>query len=227
MNATLLLRLAAPLQSWGYDSKFERRTTGREPTKSGAIGMVAAALGRGRDDSIDDLAALKFGVRIDQPGQMLRDFHTAEHKPKAPPYVTLRFYLMDAVFLAGFEGDAKFLEVLEAAINSPVFPLFLGRRSCPPEGRMVLGIREKHLQAALSEESWQAGEWYQKLAKEGERRLTLVLDGDDGGDMLRRDVPVSFSQKHRRYSYRYINDKAGAVTINVNKVTRHDAFEQI
>ena len=43
--ATLLLRLAAPLQAWGADSKFETRKTGREPTKSGVIGLLAAALG--------------------------------------------------------------------------------------------------------------------------------------------------------------------------------------
>ena len=36
--ATLLLRLAAPLQSWGSDSKFETRKTDREPTKSGVVG---------------------------------------------------------------------------------------------------------------------------------------------------------------------------------------------
>ena len=38
--ATLLLRLAAPLQAWGADSKFETRKTGREPTKSGVIGLL-------------------------------------------------------------------------------------------------------------------------------------------------------------------------------------------
>lgn len=43
--ATLLLRLAAPLQSWGSDSKFETRKTDREPTKSGVVGLLAAALG--------------------------------------------------------------------------------------------------------------------------------------------------------------------------------------
>ena len=41
--ATLLLRLAAPLQSWGSGSKFNIRSTEREPTKSGVIGMIAAA----------------------------------------------------------------------------------------------------------------------------------------------------------------------------------------
>ena len=38
--ATLLLRLAAPLQAWGSDSKFETRKTNREPTKSGVIGLL-------------------------------------------------------------------------------------------------------------------------------------------------------------------------------------------
>ena len=47
--ATLLLRLAAPLQAWGADSKFEPRKTAREPTKSGVIGLLAAALGLRRD----------------------------------------------------------------------------------------------------------------------------------------------------------------------------------
>ena len=41
--STLLLRLAAPLQAWGTASKFERRRTQREPSKSGVIGMLAAA----------------------------------------------------------------------------------------------------------------------------------------------------------------------------------------
>ena len=45
--STLLLRLAGPMQSWGTDSKFDVRRTGREPSKSGVIGLVAAALGIG------------------------------------------------------------------------------------------------------------------------------------------------------------------------------------
>ena len=67
--STLLLRLAAPIQSWGID-KFERRGTERIPTKSGVIGLVAAALGRRRNDQIEDLNALRFGVRIDKEGKL-------------------------------------------------------------------------------------------------------------------------------------------------------------
>ena len=68
--ATLLLRLAAPLQAWGADSKFETRKTNREPTKSGVIGLLAAALGLRRDESegLARLTGLRFGVRVEREG---------------------------------------------------------------------------------------------------------------------------------------------------------------
>ena len=71
--ATLLLRLAAPLQAWGADSKFETRKTGREPTKSGVIGLLAAALGLRRDEreALLRLTGLRFGVRVEREGQLL------------------------------------------------------------------------------------------------------------------------------------------------------------
>lgn len=42
---TILLWLEAPLQSWGYDSKFNRRDTLEFPTKSGVLGLVLCAMG--------------------------------------------------------------------------------------------------------------------------------------------------------------------------------------
>ena len=64
--ATLLLRLAAPLQSWGTDSKFEVRKTGREPTKSGVVGLLATARGIGREEPerLEPLRRLRFAVRV-------------------------------------------------------------------------------------------------------------------------------------------------------------------
>lgn len=126
--ATLLLRLAAPLQSWGSDSKFETRKTDREPTKSGVVGLLAAALGLRRDDTegLARLNGLRFAVRADQEGSLLVDFHTA--KSRDTSYVTYRHYLQDAVFLAGLEsGDEALLRELEAALRHPVYPLYLGR----------------------------------------------------------------------------------------------------
>ncbi len=121
--ATLLLRLAAPLQSWGSDSKFETRKTGREPTKSGVVGLLAAALGLRRDDTegLARLNGLRFAVRADQEGSLLVDFHTA--KSRDTSYVTYRHYLQDAVFLAGLEsGDEALLRELEDALQAPGLP---------------------------------------------------------------------------------------------------------
>ena len=136
--STLLLRLAAPLQAWGTDSKFEVRRTNREPSKSGVIGLLAAALGLRRDADLSKLSALRFGVRVDRNGEVIKDFHMA--KAEKTSYLTYRYYLSDAIFLVGLESeDRSFLEQIERALRNPCFPLFLGRRSCPPT--LPLGAR--------------------------------------------------------------------------------------
>ena len=48
MTATLLLRLQGPMQSWGTTSRFDERDTQLEPSKSGVLGLVCAAIGRDR-----------------------------------------------------------------------------------------------------------------------------------------------------------------------------------
>lgn len=76
--ATVLLRLEGPVQGWGgAGSRWDFRSSEMRPTKSGVIGLVANALGRTYDDPIDDLAALKFGVRADRPGHIEFDYRTA------------------------------------------------------------------------------------------------------------------------------------------------------
>ena len=170
--ATLLLRLAAPLQAWGSDSKFETRKTDREPTKSGVVGLLAAALGLRRDDTegLARLNGLRFAVRADQEGSLLVDFHTA--KSRDTSYVTYRHYLQDAVFLAGLEsGDEALLRELEAALRHPVYPLYLGRRSCPPTLPLCLGIRQGSLLDVLRTEPMQG-------RKPDTGKLRIVADAD-------------------------------------------------
>lgn len=76
--ATVVLRLEGPVQGWGNaESRWDFRATGLRPTKSGVVGLVANALGRTYDDPIDDLAALKFGVRADRPGHVELDYRSA------------------------------------------------------------------------------------------------------------------------------------------------------
>ncbi|MER6911336.1 type I-E CRISPR-associated protein Cas5/CasD [Streptomyces sp. NPDC000594] len=175
-EAVLLLRLAGPLQSWGSRSAFNSRQTGSEPTKSGVIGLLAAADGRPRGADIADLRALRLGIRVDQPGTLLRDYHIASdhrgvplpqtgvsakgiQRPTSPAkytHVTTRHYLQDAVFLAALEGDRALLRLLHAAVRAPAFPLALGRRSCVPVQPVALGIHEGTLAPVLGAHPWTA-----------------------------------------------------------------------
>lgn len=153
----LLLRFAGPLQSWGERSHFNERDTARFPTRSGVIGLLAAALGRHRDANLDDLSRLSITVRADRPGVLLRDLHTvggglpakatvttAEGKKRSGDTGTLlthRTYLADAAFTLALtpDDDPAVLARTANALIMPRWPLYLGRRSCPPEGPLLLG----------------------------------------------------------------------------------------
>lgn len=108
---TLLLRLVGPMQSWGTTSRFDQRDTGKEPSKSGVIGLVAAALGIDRENwtDLEPLTHLSMGVRHDRSGVPRRDYQTAQriisadHSKLHETAVTTRDYLADAAFLVGFE----------------------------------------------------------------------------------------------------------------------------
>ena len=223
--AVLLLRLAAPLQSWGAESKFETRRTLGFPTKSGVTGLLAAALGYSREEPLDRLNALRFGIRVDREGELLRDYHIA--KSEKHSYITNRYYLSDAVFLAGVESeDAAFLDELADALKHPAFPLFLGRRAYPPTMPLVLGIREADLLTALQNEPWLLSGWRQKRSQESDRKLRILTDGA-AGDSVLRDVPVSFSPVQRRFTWRNVKEQ-GYVTAQAPDVqTEHDAFGEV
>ncbi|NEA08175.1 type I-E CRISPR-associated protein Cas5/CasD [Streptomyces sp. SID10692] len=214
--SVLLLRLAGPLQSWGSAARFTRRTTENAPTKSGVVGLLAAAQGRRRDADLSDLAALEFGVRVDQPGTRLRDFHTAHHSDtlKAMP-LSERFYLADAVFVAAVSGEDRLVQRLYEALLEPVFLPYLGRRSCPPSRPVSIAEpMDVGLEQALREARWEASRWYRRKHEADSRRrggpasedvrLNLLLENLPGTvpEMTSRDLPVSFDPRHRRYGLR-------------------------
>lgn len=216
--STLLLRLAAPMQSWGSDSKFDTRMTEREPTKSGVIGLLGAALGIRRDDvdSLKELSALKFGVRVDREGKLLHDFHTAHSEKSA--YVTHRYYLCDAEFLCALESeDEELLKKCEYALKHPVYPLFLGRRSCPPNLPIVKGIRESGLEDSLLNEP------FDRKNSESSFRIVMDTENADRGGALAKDVPVSFSPLKREFGYRKYREKI----VNRGSQTEHDPFAEL
>lgn len=199
--SALLMRLAGPLQSWGSSSRFARRGTEIAPTKSGVIGMLAAAKGIRRTDPLTELLGLEFGVRLDQPGQLTRDFQTAQGAP-----LTNRFYLADAVFLAAVSGERELLTGLDIALRRPQYPLYLGRRSCPPAGTVSLGVHDDTLDGALASWPWLASEWYRRRSART-MRVEIIRDARPGEpiDETFPDDPVSFDPAHRKHTWRAVH----------------------
>lgn len=227
-QSTLVLRLGGPLQSWGDRSMFNRRDTRPEPTKSGVLGLLAAAAGRSREEPPGDLLGLSLGVRVDQPGSLLRDYHTVSdyrgrplpqagvsakglQRPTSPvkmTHVSQRFYLQDAVFLAALQGPADLIEALAHAVGHPAFPLALGRRSCVPSQPLLLGVREAPLEKVLRSEPWQATEtaraaYIRRWGRSATVDLSVTLDDPDGEDVL-NDVPLSFAMRDRQFTSRRV-----------------------
>lgn len=243
--SVLALCLAGPLQAWGSSARFARRTTENSPTKSGVVGLLASALGWPRTKDPSELAALRFGVRVDQPGDRLRDYQTARHLDSNDSMpVSERFYLADAVFVAGLESDDDaLLRRLDDALQTPHFMPYLGRRSCPPSRPLDLGIHPGGLETVLASLEWQASSWYQEQRTRGPwdeeasvpRRvpapLQVFVDTPVGheADGLRRDLPVSFDPLHRTYRMRGISS-GGTVAKNyghTGAVPHHDPMEPL
>ena len=216
---TLLLQCVAPLQSWGTQSNFRVRDTGREPSKSGIIGLLCAALGRSRSDTdtLSDLTRLAMGVRVDLEGQILRDYHTAGQGGLQKGFikadgkglnkgtiVSHRYYIADAMFLVGLAGDKQLLQILHNALANPQWMLFLGRKACPPARPVYLpdGLQDQSLIHALTQYPWLGSDEkkYDELTKNGQQ-LRLVLE-DRSGSEMKRDTPLSFEKGNRHFALR-------------------------
>ncbi len=224
---TLLMRLAGPMQSWGTQSQFRERDTGLEPSKSGVIGLLCAALGRSREESVADLAALTMGVRAEHEGALRRDYQTAggwHHRADAgygvakadgkPGGTVLsdRYYLADADFLVGLSGeDERLLSTLNDVLAAPRWPLCLGRKAFVPAVPVHLpddpardepgGIEEGCVRDVLREYPWLG---YRRPGERKPDQLRLVLESTDGNGARRQDVPVSFALGRREFRVRYV-----------------------
>lgn len=206
---TLLLTLSGPLQAWGSGSRFATRQTESAPTKSGVLGLLAAAQGIRRTEPLTELSGLRFGVRIDQPGRLVRDFQTARSLDgsNAMP-LSHRYFLGDAVFLAALEStDGEFLSRILGHLRRPVFPLYLGRRACPPAGPIPAEIVDASIDEAFERAPWKAAATHREQYRyvpyaEVETRIDAG-EGTQGAERL-RDVPVSFDPAQRAHTWREI-----------------------
>lgn len=236
---TVLLKFSGPLQSWGTSSHFVIRHTDDHPSKSGVIGMIAAGLGCSRDDNktLEWLNKLKFAVRADQYGEILRDYHVAQkYKSNGDldrTYVTNRYYLQDAVFLVALSSDDdELIEAVIDAVKRPYFQQFLGRRALPPAADLFQGVVDGDAITVLKEYPWQAAEWYKRKHHE---KIHIYADSillPEAATRIRNDEAKSFSQKKgrkfnpRREAHIIIDAfPEGANASNIHE--DHDAFGAI
>ena len=205
------------MQSWGTASRFDYRDTGLEPSKSGVLGLLCAALGRDRQQRIDDLAALRMGVRVDREGVLRYDYQTAmdvlradgslERDRRKGTVRSWRYYLADAVFLVGLEGPQRgLLERLQMALANPRWPLYLGRKGYLPSPPVWLpdGLVDAPLEEALAH--------YPPLSEPAPQRYRYALEEPAGAAVpegslatrvRRTDQPLGpFAQ--RRFGDRYV-----------------------
>ncbi len=208
--SVLLMRLTGPMQSWGTRSRFSNRDTGMEPSRSGVIGLLCAALGRPREAPLDDFRPLKMAVRVDREGRLMRDYHTAQNVRRADPtkgtqdtVLSERFYLADADFLVALEGDRAFLERLDAALRRPVWTLFLGRKAFVPSLPVSEGVTDGARIQVLEGRPWRKRHRGEKSPNKPLRGIDEV---DYGAGEPRQDVPLSFISRDRRFGVRHVKD---------------------
>jgi len=190
---TILLRMRAPMMSWGDHSRFTIRDTRSEPTKSAVIGLLCAALGRPRSEAVHDLAALKMGVQINQEGLVQCDYHTVMDSIKSSgikgdTVISQRYYVADADYVVGLEGtDRLFLNTLDAALQTPCWQLYFGRKSFLPSCPVQVGIQELSLEEALRLFPY-------RDRHRRPRTLRYVLEVPNSLD-VRQDVPIDWQRR--------------------------------
>ena len=150
----LIFRLYGPLAAWGDIAVGEYRPSFAHPSKSAILGLLAAALGIRRDESErqkDLTESCLFSVKVDSMGTLLRDYHTTQ-VPSTKRGVTYRTrgseladgklntilssrdYRCDSAYIVAIcvaDGVSYTVHELAAALQKPVFTLYLGRKSCP------------------------------------------------------------------------------------------------
>lgn len=198
---TLLLRLEGPMQSWGFRSRFDYRDTALEPTRSGVIGLICAAMGIARGEPISRFDAIRMGVRVDKEGRPERDYHTALDVIKADgsgtdTAVSRRDYLADASFIVGLESENKtLLDDIAEALRNPEWPLFLGRKAFPL-AVPPLGLADCPKPGTLEDH----------LFSDGSGKRYALEEAD--GERIQHDWPLCFGT--RRFKPRSVTIRYGA-----------------
>lgn len=150
----LLLRLEGPMQAWGRQSHWDLRATDSLPTKSAVVGLIGSAMGLERGDTrlVELGQSVEMAVRVDRAGRRFTDYQTvmgeplmtADGKKREEAIISPRQYLEDASFLVVLAGDSELLDEAARALESPRWPLYLGRRCCVPTRPILMALTDEY-----------------------------------------------------------------------------------
>ncbi|MFD9099342.1 type I-E CRISPR-associated protein Cas5/CasD [Streptomyces collinus] len=221
------MRLAGPLQSWGEHSAFSRnRDTASFPTRSGIIGMCAAAEGIARDDkqALASYQELQFVIRVDRPGKRLIDYHTvgggqpkeltaaaSAGGNKGAAVVTYRHYLADAVFVVAVTGPSPRIATIAEALRQPYWAPYLGRRACIPDEPFLLRSAVHDPVTELRQQVPLSADFARELSADQTLPVTFLWEQEAKAAQPNLDVfaflhdqPVSFAPQGRRHAKRRV-----------------------
>ncbi len=210
----LALRLEGPLQSWGYDSQYNRRSTGLMPTKSAIAGMCCAARGLARGSHVENDFLTSFRVvkmtaiaiprnrnKKELLVRRIQDYHTVQNTKRASGSInkncvlTHRQYLADSSFGVILEGEIALLTEIATDLADPKWGIWLGRKSYVPSAPILAGLRNKlndALQLLIGDKS------IKHFTRQEE-----VENFAEGHDSL-PDAPVSFAIEKRVFAPRRV-----------------------
>ncbi len=218
----LALRLVGPLQSWGFDSQYNRRNTGLIPTKSGIAGICCAALGLSRGSVEEQKFLSSFGAvqmtaiaiprniaKKELPVRRLQDYHTVLNTKTADGknkdcHITHRQYLTDAAFGILLEGDATRLSEIATALANPKWGIWLGRKACIPSAPVLAGLkynRDEALRLLIGGKPLESFTRQEEVENFADGRVSLP------------DTPVSFAIDRRLFSPRRVRTLQGTKNV--------------
>lgn len=188
----LILRLDAPLMSFGGVTVDNYGRSDAFPSTSLVTGLIGNALGydRTEGDRLDALQArVVHAVRVDRAGWPMMDYQTValssddkgwttRGKPEGRgggsadgTHIRERDYWADRIVMValrvkpslGFEG-APDLDRIAAALSEPARPLFIGRKPCLPVSPLLAGrVDAPNAVAAL--EAWPLADGFDDVAR--------------------------------------------------------------
>ncbi|MFW0121586.1 type I-E CRISPR-associated protein Cas5/CasD [Rothia sp. CCM 9419] len=225
MTSSVYLRLAGPLQSWAGESVTGNIVnTGKLPTPSALRGLLAGALGYQRGQWPQWLENVEFTIRVERPVQYTDDFQTINppfgkeklfrrrilplHGKRVSSDTSLSFtpdkrsktaivnrtYLADSEFIVRITAEDK-TEEIDAALRSPQFSTYLGRKAFPAVFPFYLGVGDSDeiskIPTVKRKQRREQRSTVQEAGAEGSATVTIyqfVDDAPNGGELTR--VPV-------------------------------------